>query len=231
MQLEWQVLVQSRHHKSHFCLEWLYHLYNIWHCLFFDPASPPPPKKKIPLNGGKRRKKTLMRTRGAVCIDFQYVKWDLVQRRVVRIYMVLSTFYILDKRKHSSHIIITILKKKYKIRQWIINILLLPPQNPPVCDVWCVCVCVCVCSVAHMCMYRHWRMAWIMDGGVNRKRKAPELSECERVHVCPAGSVQADIQRRQMGNYQAAAWRVFATVRNTNASVLSADSAAEELAR
>ena len=107
-----------------------------WSCV------PPPSKKKIPLNGGKRRKKTLMRTRGAVCIDFQYVKWDLVQRRVVRIYMVLSTFYILDKRKHSSHI--TILKKKYKIRQWIINILLLPPQNPPVYDVWCVCVCVCV---------------------------------------------------------------------------------------
>ena len=195
----------------------------------FWSCAPPPSNKKIPPNGGKRRKKTLTTTRGPGCIDFQYVKWDLVQRRVVRIYMVLSTFYSLDKRKHSSHIIITILKKKYKIRQWIINILLLPPQNPPVCDVWRVCVC--VCSVAHMCMYRHWRMAWIMDGGVNRKRKAPELSECERVHVCPAGSVQADIQRRQMGNYQAAAWRVFATVRNTNASVLSADSAAEELAR
>lgn len=43
-----------------------------------------------------------------------------------------------------------------------------------------------------------------MDGGVNRKRKAPELSECERVCVCPAGSVQAEVQRRQMGNYQAA---------------------------
>lgn len=40
-----------------------------------------------------------------------------------------------------------------------------------------------------------------MDGGVNRKRKAPE---CERVRVCPAGSVQAEVQRRQMGNYQAA---------------------------
>ena len=72
-------------------------------------------------------------------------------------------------------------------------------------------------------------MEWIMDGGVNRKRKAPELSECER--VCPAGSVQAEVQRRQMGNYQAADWWVFATVRNTNASVLSADWAAAELAR
>lgn len=31
-----------------------------------------------------------------------------------------------------------------------------------------------------------------MDEGVNRKRKALELPECVRVHVCPAGFVRAE---------------------------------------
>lgn len=72
-----------------------------------------------------------------------------------------------------------------------------------------------------------------MDEGVNRKRKALELSECARacVYMCPAGFVQAE-------TYSAGKWviirqatdRVFATVKITNASVLSIDFATIELA-
>lgn len=72
----------------------------------------------------------------------------------------------------------------------------LPPQTP---SVRCVCMCLILCA----CKDR--RIEWIIDEGVNRKRKALELSECARacVYVSCRFYAGRDIQCRQMGNYQA----------------------------
>lgn len=61
-----------------------------------------------------------------------------------------------------------------------------------------------------------------MDEGVNRKRKALELLESTCVHVFVGAYVSCrfcagtDVQRRQMGNYQAGDRQAFATVKKKN---------------
>lgn len=142
------------------------------------------------------------------CTEF----YDFMQQHVVRTFL-----YYKEKSVPSQN------SKKWESELLTSSFYLL---KPPMWDVWA-----CVRSRTYVHVQT---LADRVNNGWRCKQEEESswaLWVCVRACACVSCRFCAgrDLQCRQMGNYQAGDWRVFATVRNTNASVLSTDFATMQL--